>query len=292
MLVTETNRAEWLAKRRESIGASEAYDVLARPLTLYLRKLGLIEDDELNEAMRVGLFMEPYLKSRFQEETSQKVVQDQVWERHGSHPEITATADGLTLDGDLVEYKTIDKDRARKDLGPSGSDVIPERWTAQAYVQMAVHETGRVWFAVLVGGNDFRLYEVERREVAIDLLIDRVSGFWHDHITPRIPPRADLADLDALRRIVPEPTEIPLGMAADALIDQYHELKALAKRYGAEADAIQAQLRGMLLTAELGRTPMGRELRLQRIERREHKVKASTFYKFAIKEPKTEEVSA
>lgn len=54
--------------------------------------------------------------------------------------------------------------------------------------------TGRNWgcIAVLVGGNDLRLFVIERREVTIDLIKNAVAEFWQS-IADNKPPPPDFA---------------------------------------------------------------------------------------------------
>jgi len=57
-------------------------------------------------------------------------------------------------------------------------DGVPEHYQCQVIHQLAV--TGKAWadVAVLIGGQDFRIYRIERDEAQIADLIERESAFW------------------------------------------------------------------------------------------------------------------
>lgn len=285
MQITDANRQEWLDRRRQSIGASEAFDVLSRPLSLYFRKLGLVDEPEPTWAMRRGLALEPLLKSEYERATGERIVLTQEFCVHPERPEISATADGVTLGGELVEFKSVNHHVAQRELGDPGTDQIPDRWRCQAYVQMAVHEAGIVRFAVDVAGMEFRLYEVVRRDSMIDPLLDRISAFWHDHIVPRRPPASDAADLETMARVIPdEGTVVDLPSEADFLAHQLRQAKAMVKHWGAKADAHQAGLIALMGTHGTAHTPAGRVLTRKRIDVKESVRKASHYYRFNVNE--------
>jgi predicted phage-related endonuclease len=53
--------------------------------------------------------------------------------------------------------------------------------------------------AVLFGAADFEIYEIERDQELIDLIIGREVEFWNNHVIPRIPPEPTTTNDIALR---------------------------------------------------------------------------------------------
>lgn len=194
LTITNENRDAWLAMRRETVGASEAPAALGvskydTPLSLYLRKVGATPDSiEETDAMRFGTLLEPIVLDEYQRRTGRTIVERQAYYRGdtGRHF-MSATLDGLTEDGIAVEAKTVGA-FAAKDLGIEGSDEIPAPWLVQAHQQMILSGARRVDFAVLVGGQTFKSYQVDFHEGLAEAVEKRVANFW-THVLNRVPPR-------------------------------------------------------------------------------------------------------
>jgi predicted phage-related endonuclease len=68
------DRAAWLERRRQTLGASDAAAALGlspycSPLQLYLRKIGSLPEQEETEAMRWGTLLEPLLAREYTRRT-------------------------------------------------------------------------------------------------------------------------------------------------------------------------------------------------------------------------------
>lgn len=192
LTITKENRDQWLAMRRETVGASEAPAAMGiskfdTPLSLYLRKVGATPEAEENEAMRFGTLLEPIVLDEYERRTGRKIVERQVYFRGDlACSFMSATLDGLTEDGIAVEAKTIGA-YAAKDLGIEGTDEIPAPWLVQAHQQMMLSNVKRVDFAVLVGGQNFRTYHVDWTPRLAETVELKVGAFWA-HVEKRIPP--------------------------------------------------------------------------------------------------------
>jgi hypothetical protein len=85
--VTENNRAEWLAERNNSVGASEAAAALGvcsyqSPIELWQKKCGLAPPVVENEAMQWGLALEPVIAAEYERRTGRAVGRRQQFVRH------------------------------------------------------------------------------------------------------------------------------------------------------------------------------------------------------------------
>ena len=204
-IVTPDREQAWLAERQRSVGASESATVLGigrdTPVQLWQRKLGLIPPVEENDAMRWGKALEPLVLAEYERVTGRTVGWRQKFLRHVRYPWMTATLDGRTDDaeGRLVEAKTSGIHMAEH-WGEEGTDEIPEWHLIQVQHQMAVTGAAVADVAVLIGGQRWALYTVERSEPLIEVIERRVAQFW-GCVNDRKPPdwgRMTSADLAAI----------------------------------------------------------------------------------------------
>ena len=109
----EMSHDEWVEKRFESIGASEAGSVLGinpykSAVDVYLEKINRVTDFPDNLNMWLGRELEPIIKKRFEEETGFKVRNDHKIRVDSEYSFITTNLDGMIV-GDKVpvEYKAL-----------------------------------------------------------------------------------------------------------------------------------------------------------------------------------------
>lgn len=293
--VAAVDRAEWLHNRQRGIGASEAAAVLRlspyqTPLGLYLDKVGLAPPVEETEAMRLGLLLEPVLAKLYTERTGRAISATQVFRWHPERRHACATLDAVDDAGDLVEFKSIGAFAARGRIGDEDTDALPEHWLIQAQQQMAVFDAPRVRFGVLVGGQSFKTFTVDRDEDLAGIVLERVERFWTDHVEPRRPPEASGLDVGLLSRIRPEPggpvVELPPELVLTA--ESYDGLGRQIKALEAHRDDRKARLLAAMGPAEravlLGGWQLSRSVRT----RKEHVIKESTWVQFSVKAPKEE----
>lgn len=181
---------EELALRKSGIGASEIGAVAglnpyAGPLDVYLRKLDLIEDEE-SEAAEWGHLLEPLIADRYAKETGETLERCSTLV-HPREPWILATPDRLSLSGRVVECKTASLRVAHR-WGEPGTDEVPEEYLAQVVWQMLVTGHRVADIALLVGGQEFRVYTVPWDGELAEALIERGRVFWHEHVLAQVPP--------------------------------------------------------------------------------------------------------
>jgi putative phage-type endonuclease len=257
-----TDRDSWLAERRTGIGASEAAAAMGlspyeSPLGLYLRKTGAVPDAEETEAMRWGTRLEPLLAEAYRERTGKAILQSQVFLRDPDAPWRLATLDGIDSDGDLVEFKTTNA-FAGRDLGEDDTDQLPDHWVIQAHQQMAVAGAERVRFGVLVGGQSFRTFTVERDGDLIAAVMAAVDGFWKRHVEKRVAPDPSAVDLAVLSRVRPTPgVEITLTGDGAFWAEQYAALQVEHKRTEAAIKTAKANILAAMGEAAVARTVDG-----------------------------------
>ena len=183
-------RSEWLAWRQKGIGSSDAAVAIGispykSPLALWLEKTNRQEPEDLStkEAVFWGTTLEPILAEVYQERTGKKVRRVNQILQHPKEPYMLANLDRAIEGGGILEIKTAGLRSERQ-----WEEGVPFAYQIQVLHQLAV--TGKAWadVAVLIGGQEFRIYRVERDEDRIATLIDLESRFWRYVTEDQQPP--------------------------------------------------------------------------------------------------------
>ena len=181
---TELTREQWLDIRQLGIGSSDAAVAVGlspykSQLTLWLEKTArkAPEDISLKEAVLWGVELEPVLAQVYAKRTGYKVRRVNAVLQHPEHTFMLANLDREVVghpDGPgILEIKT-----ASSHSAPQWEEGVPVAYQCQVLHQLAV--TGHAWaeVAVLIGGQDFRIYRIERDEEKIRDLTEREAQFW------------------------------------------------------------------------------------------------------------------
>lgn len=222
----DIGRALWLEERRKGLGGSDAAAILGlsrwgTPLSVWLEKKGEIESGDQSESMYWGTVVEPAIRTRYMEQTGRKVWKPDGVIRHPVESWMLGSPDGIVI-GERrgVEIKMVDR-FAADEWGEPFTDQAPAYYLVQCCHYMAI--TGfPVWdIAVLVGGNDFRIYTV-RRDLAFEkTMIDRLREFWNEFVEGDVPPPMDGSSAASEwieRRFPREITEKPETADAVAIV--------------------------------------------------------------------------
>ena len=180
---TQLSREEWLQIRSTGIGSSDAAAAIGLSsykcsLSLWLEKTGRQQPEDLSnkEAVVWGTVLEPVLAKMYAERTGRKVRRVNAVLQHPEHPFMLANLDRevITESGTgVLEIKTAGFYSAQQ-----WEDGVPVAYQCQVLHQLAV--TGHVWadVAVLIAGQEFRIYRIERDDDKIADLIQREAQFW------------------------------------------------------------------------------------------------------------------
>lgn len=226
----------------------QAWDVFAE-------KTGLLERvaDTTNNRMRWGKKLERLIAEAWTEVTRK----DHRWcdeTRIGKHPFQVYTPDAFSQ-ADLrgIECKTAGLDQA-KNWGEPGTDDVPQQYLVQCQWYMSAADFPRWDVAVLIAGNDFRIYTIERDGGIEAALLEEGERFWRQHIEPRVaPPMGNSPavaeylksrfprNLSAIRQATPEEL---------ALISEYLPVRADLKALEARAEAMENQIKASIGDSE------------------------------------------
>lgn len=176
----------WLEERRNGIGGSDAAAACGvsqwnTRLGLFMDKTGQAPDKEETQRMYWGKRLEDIVAEEYALRTSHIVKPVDSILRSQVHPFMLANLDRAVFDENrgvgILECKTVDR-YAAKEWGADGSDQVPKEYLIQCQHYLAV--TGLPWadLAVLIGGNEFRIYTLPRSEDLITNLVDLEAEFW------------------------------------------------------------------------------------------------------------------
>ncbi|QXW30392.1 YqaJ viral recombinase family protein [Aeromonas sanarellii] len=204
-------RDTWLKLRQQGIGSSDAAVAVGlspykSPLSLWLEKTGRKQPADLSskEAVAWGTILEPVLATVYAQRTGRKVRRVNAVLQHPELPHLLANLDrevvGLPEGPGILEIKT-----ASYHSAPQWEESVPVAYQCQVLHQLAV--TGHAWadVAVLIGGQDFRIYRIERDDSKIADLLAREADFWRcvkQDIQPEPDGSADAAS--ALQWLYPQ----------------------------------------------------------------------------------------
>lgn len=194
------NKQEWLMERKSYIGGSEiaiicgvsSFDKTA--LDVYLSKVNpdiveLTKDDPNYEAAYWGTKQEEIIAERYAEERNVIIQTQPTLIRHPKHPFIACNIDRWVGNREyILECKTSHFYKM-KQWGEQGTDQVPESYLIQCAYYASICDVPKVDIAVLIGGQNFRIYTYNRNKELEEKLIKIACNFWHNHIEKRIPPR-------------------------------------------------------------------------------------------------------
>ena len=252
------SREEWLARRRKTIGGSDAAAIVglsrySSAYTVFMDKTGRLPDKPDNEAMRLGRDLEDYVAKRWQEKTGKKVRRLQAMLYNPLYPFAHADVDRMVIGEDAgLECKTT----SALDVKQFNGVEFPEKYYAQCVHYLAVTGAKRWYLAVLVFGRGFFVYTLERDQAEIDALMAAEGDFWTGHVENDTPPPPDgsEATTEALQVIYAESQDEERELfGRETMLDEYMQLKRQEKAIKERQGEIENALKEDMQEAERGR---------------------------------------
>lgn len=251
-------RDQWLKERSAGIGASEAPAVLgvspwATALDVWAEKTGIVDGDRPeSRAMVMGHRLE-------------RIVADEYRAKHAAEQVINPGRYAIQWHPEgLPMFATLDRVIARgeHDRGILEIKTTGERWASdweiepplhvQVQVQHQLACTGLSWgvVAVLIGGRDYREFDVSRDDQFIKVLTERELAFWR-HVQEGTRPAAGAADAIAVARSLAKLHPEDNGESVE-LADEFLGIDARLAEISAELDVLtkeREELRAKLQVA-------------------------------------------
>jgi putative phage-type endonuclease len=207
----EMNEKEWQDFRHNGIGGSDVSAILGlnkwkTKLQIYMEKTGQWEQDDLsdNQAVHFGNKLEQVVADEFSERTGLKVIKNNFVLQHPEHAFMFANIDREIIDPErgrgVLECKTTSA--WNKDAWSDSE--VPKEYMVQVQHYLSVTGYEFAYIAVLIGGNNYDHWLIERDEELIEILIDQERIFWNEHILAGMPPDINFrTDGDLMDRLYP-----------------------------------------------------------------------------------------
>ncbi len=233
--------AQWLAARREGIGGSDVAAIMglspwSSPYKVWADKaLGVHEDISGRPAVEWGNILEPVVGRHFAERHPDWKVRRvngiatsvaRPWAQASLDYEVKVPGRGYGV----LEIKTAGLRGADR-----WEDGVPVFYQCQVAHYLSVTGRSYAYVAVLIGGQDYREYLMERDEDDIRAVDEAVDSFWHGNVEPRVAPDVTATD---------GPTVFEVKGPAARGYDELTETPSLVGRYRlacAEYDAAKRE---------------------------------------------------
>jgi putative phage-type endonuclease len=247
----------FLKSRQKGIGGSDVAGIFGlsqwnSPLSIYYSKVDPIPDNqEETDPQYFGKALEPVIATRFVEVTGKKVARVNKLILSKEHPFIIANIDRRVVGERAgLEIKTASQFKAAE-----WNDQAPIAYILQCMHYMYVTGYEYWYIAVLIGGNKFVHFKIERDESLIQAVVDREVDFWNNNVIKRIPPDPTAIDRGIIDNLYPYAKDLEnaiyLGEKANGLVSEIQEKKALIKQLKSEIEE-----RENLVKSDIGESAM------------------------------------
>lgn len=191
---------EWLDARLGGIGGSDVASCLdlspwVSRFSLWHQKARTIDFEPMkSEPIYWGKALEKVVLNRWREghpEHGTAHYQGYTWcdealiWRH-ANPDFIATSP-TRVAHEIVEIKT---SAFADDWGKSGTQEVPPYYLTQLLWYLDIFGLNTGWLAVLIGGNDYREYRIDKRDYREDLALirEKTAEFWDSVQAGKVPP--------------------------------------------------------------------------------------------------------
>lgn len=248
--------AQWVEARKNGIGGSDVASIMginkySSPLEVWLQKTGRAEAPDLSgkEAVEWGNRLEDCVAQKFAEQHPElKVTRRNAMLVSKERPWAFANIDRQLSDGGelgILECKTVGMRRAADwDAG------VPDYYLTQVTHYLSVTGWSYAWVAVLIGGQEYREYRLERDEGDVRAVEEAVDGFWKGFVETDAMPQAMGCPTEsrALTDYYGAPSEELTPMLDEDVpgLDELAEIKAEMDALKRRKDAIENNLREII----------------------------------------------
>lgn len=257
---------EWAEARRHRLGGSEVAAALGlspwcSPFTLYHRKRGTVGGAQESQSMYWGKQSEPMILAEYRKRRGGIDWVDYPCTSYANGWRIAAP-DART-EHELVEIKTADKNDAFEwdEDGSEDPAAIPMYYRVQCLWYMDLLDIHRLTLVVLIGGNDYREYNVPWDQAEVGDIVTRAQAFHRTVVDGKRPALdASMSTYETVRELHPEidgeDREVS-ALVGDAYLQTDLDLKA-AKREAQFAKTTLLDHMGTGRIATVGGTPVAR----------------------------------
>ena len=268
--MTVQARIDWLKQRQSGIGGSDIAAICGlnqykTPMQIWESKVNPVQDEETSQPAYWGTVLEEVVAKEYAKRTGYKVQRVNTQMRHPDfnfaianidraviNPDISGNVrwkDGKLTTDRILECKTANG-FAAKQWGEAGSDQVPDSYLIQCQWYLGITGASVCDLAVLIGGQDFRIYTILRDDDLINDLLQQGAAFW-ELVKNNIAPDPVNYPEAVKKWAISDPT---LSVQADDLLiddlEQIQSIKAQVKELEAQEDEIKARVVYALKEAE------------------------------------------
>lgn len=230
-------KEEWLKIRKQGIGGSDVGAIFGlnkwkSPMAVYMDKISDTVDEINSESAYWGTTLEDIVATEFAKRNELKIQRRNAVFQHKDYEFMIANVDRFIIKDDknigILEVKTASeyvKDQWKEDK-------VPDSYYLQVQHYLAV--TGLQWayIAVLVGGNKYQQYYLERDEEVIEVMIQKEKEFWEGNVLKEFPPEWDGTESseEILKKMYPEASEGTEIILPDELEEHINAIENLKER--------------------------------------------------------------
>ena len=256
------NRTDFLAARRTGIGGSDIGAILGlspwrTPYDVFLEKTSPDIAPKESDSMYWGTVLEDVVASEYQIRTGRRVQRVRQTMRHPEYdfaianidravivPEIAGNVrwkNGKLTTDRILECKTANG-FAASEWGEPGTDFVPDSYLCQCQWYLGITDTKVADLAVLIGGNDYRTFTIERDPELFADMIDAAGTFWKNCQKGIAPDPATVQDAARKwpRHIAGKSVIVDVDIANAC--EQLEILNARIKSLNEEADDLKRQI--------------------------------------------------
>lgn len=255
-----TNKQEWLEERKTYIGGSDLGAIIGcntfrTALDVYFEKTAEgIAEDTAGEAAYWGTVLEDVVAAEYAKRTGFKIEKPAGFIRHKQYPYIACNLDYWVIDNEgnshILECKTANQMKVTC-WGEEWTNQIPESYLYQVAYYAAITGAARVDIAVLIGGQDFRIYRYDKDEALEAKLIAAAKNFWNKYVLAGVPPKPK-NDNDAAK-LYPKANGLEVR-ASDEILEKVcvlQDLKAREKNLSEEIKGLQLCIKDYMQDGEV-----------------------------------------
>lgn len=239
-------RQAFLERRKSGIGGSDVAAVLGvskwkTPYQLWLDKTSETVEEKQSDLLHFGTVLEQVIADEYARRNNVKVLRRNQMYRHAEHPELIANIDRYIVGGKILECKTCNAFASAK-FG-EGGDEVPDEYLLQ--VQHYMHVTGyhSADLAVLIGGNEYRQFNIKYDADLAHFSAEKCVEFWNNYVLPQVPPPATAND-DLVRYYNAKAgATITASDEIVKLLEEYKRLKAAESEAKAALEKIATSVK-------------------------------------------------
>lgn len=252
MTMTAAERVEFLESRRKGIGGSDVAAILGvskwkTPYQVYLEKTNeMPEMPETNMGPKTwGNLLELPIGQYFADATQKNIRRAEGTFSHPQYPFLLANLDFI------VEVEDVPLEIKNVTLYKEGEwqDAVPVEYMLQCQHYIYVRGVTHCYIAVLIGGQNFKWFRIDRHQDLIDEMEKKLVSFWQDNVLTGVAPDAHFGDSEIFDAFFRKKGsgDVFLTDAQELMARRYAHLGDLIKDLERERGELQALLKQAFL---------------------------------------------